>query len=500
MVLLCFALQQVGVHCNQSAIIDVNTSVVCPVHNVNSHPYRVRLDDLQVAINEAADTRAHGARIRIPDLTDHRLAQALDIPRTNKHGEPFAVSFEVGDGTDCTDITKTADNGAVTLTAPILGRVLDVRGGAVIERGVTLQGSGAQLLGDGGVVQVNPGGWLTLGGHLTNGHALDGGTVAAIDAHITLVPGASITAGVAMDEGGGLYLQGSTLETLSGGEGTVDISGHTAGSRGAGVYIEGGTLVGKRWTLTENQVLSADGKGGGLYAGAESTVTLTNSWIHNNTAQEGGAGIYVTGQAASVELNLDPETCDTITLDAGDVCSEVQGNVGSGIVVSEEATAEVYSTWVDANGGPGLVVDSTSEVTVCGSLFTSNASGGMVVQGTANVSETTFDLDMSGHAADYQGANGTFSHNVVYESVLGTPSGCDNLIEDPHDLTPIAPCANVAAHATESELQNGVPGHIHALDVAIAPATPPVCSTWGLDVLGESRQLLTDTLPGAYEN
>lgn len=127
--------------------------------------------------------------------------------------------------------------------------------------------------------------------------------------------GGEISDNTSTNDGGGIYSYGGTA-TMTGGEisynsadnngGGVALDNHstvamenatitqnTAGNRGGGVYAESDTFTATDCTITYNTIDSNNrSQGGGIYA--DDAVTLTDTEVSNNVADNGG-GAYING-------------------------------------------------------------------------------------------------------------------------------------------------------------------------------------------------------------
>ena len=182
-------------------------------------------------------------------------------------GSTTAATFHMYDGTIQ---DNTADNGGgVCVTA---GSTFNMHGGT-IENNAT-RGGGWQNYGGG--VLVHSGTFNMYGGTITGnqtgtgnggGLALREGTQSTANIY-----GGTISDNISHGYGGGIYVSGSTLN-IQPGNGKINITGNKA---------------------LDNEGHQTPGRGGGMYL-ANVTLTLDQVNISNNTAEDCGGGLFVSG-------------------------------------------------------------------------------------------------------------------------------------------------------------------------------------------------------------
>jgi len=271
-----------------------------------------------------------------------------------------------------------------------------------ITKNLTLQGgyngciSGSSELttlnggGSGKVVIIEPGLTVTLVNlNLTNGNGLGGGVSAGTNsqvtldnvritgntgtygaglyvspaAEVTLTNGTKINNNTATIAGGGARVWGilTSLDTLS------DINDNSA-PHGGGVSVqEGGELHLIEADMSGNQATAADGKGGAILLenGAVSTMT-GNVWIYNGNKAYDGAGIYsydsdvFLGRATIAENTaLNGGGGVYLTNDSSLSASNATVGFGSGATSGNEAAigAGIYSSGSTVDFG-GSIMDN----------------------------------------------------------------------------------------------------------------------------------------------
>jgi CSLREA domain-containing protein len=127
------------------------------------------------------------------------------------------------------------------------------------------------------------------------------GTVAINNSHIV---------GNAAPNGGGIYLSGSggAVLTMVGSTVAGNTASTSSGTQGGGIATngEGHTITLINSTVTGNvarDVGPNDALGGGIYAGINSALTLSNVTVASNEAAGGGGGLYVATGASTTLAN-----------------------------------------------------------------------------------------------------------------------------------------------------------------------------------------------------
>ena len=221
------------------------------------------------------------------------------------------------------------DDGALTLKGDL---VLDGRNVANADRLVTVAGGGSLTLNDGATLKNSTGG----------GAYVDGGTLTMRDSPIF---------GNTADEGGGVYLTGST----------------------ATFHMEGGRIYG-------NMANSVDG--GGVHVSNGCTFTLTDGSIADNRAGMYGGGVMVSGGA--------------FIMDGGSVTGNTAQTSGGGV--------EVYNGAFTMNGGS--ITGNTAKVARGGGVMV--ASGKTFTMKDGEVGDNT-SSSINGVGVETAN-NGVFDH------------------------------------------------------------------------------------------
>ena len=328
-----------------------------------------------------------------------------------------------------------------------------------IDAGIaTLVGSTLQGGGDfyGGNVRLGAGGSIQLlsGSVIRDGEAtFDGGGIYCTGGGTVWVYAGSGVSENRAARGGGIFLDGCTLELSAGGPAMAALDPDDAGApapegmgdpywgiwynqataAGGGVYAQDGAdIVANRASIRENR---AEGRGAGLYlTGSGTSATLIDSEMVRNFLVDGsqGAAAVVANQATLlVERSNAP--CDAgyrcSLLDRNQVVLSASGPGGM-LKVESGGKATIRQTMITGalvayeGGGVALVEGSGSEIWFEGVMFTQNSSGPLVWArngGKADlryvsVTENNLGGGLGGFVKSDEGGDVTLLSSVVIES------------------------------------------------------------------------------------
>jgi hypothetical protein len=283
-------------------------------------------------------------------------------------------------------VTSTADSGAGSLRQALA----DANSGDTIQFAPALDGqtitlSSAELLIDKNITVTGPG-----PSQLTVRRSSAGGTPAFRILHVTpghtvTIEGLTITDGVPLASGGGVFNEQATLTVNN-----CNVSGNFSGTSGGGFYSSGASA---RLTIL-NSIVSGNfatgmghgGEGGGI--NSEGTLTVANSIVSGNS---------VTGQPP------------------------YPGSAGG---VFSGGTAEISNSTISANGAGGIV--NSGPMTITGSTISGNTTMGSGAGISNSGPLTIVNSTISGNSASYKGfgnGGGIFSGSAPLKITHCTITG-----------------------------------------------------------------------------
>lgn len=218
------------------------------------------------------------------------------------------------------------------------------------------------------------------------------------------ISGVKIVKGMAVDRGGGIYINNGATLNLSNSvvQGNTAFSGVTA--TGGGIYNEGNLTISGS-TVSTNTIIAPLGQAGaGIFHGAGSLV-MTDTAVSGNITLGDGGGIYVDDSAGI-----------TVTRSSS---SNNQARNGAGLFSFVGVASIVNSTFsgnLSTNSGAGLYtlggITSLFNVTVTNNRADSDAAGGGSGGGVAN-SAGVLNFDNSIIAANFH--HDTFGPGGIIE-------------------------------------------------------------------------------------
>lgn len=416
--------------------------------------------------------------------------------------------------------------GTATIIAPNGGRIFDVTSATLtVTQDLTLTGSVAQVTGNGGTIKSN-GGTLKLYGPISGGNASadggvvwmnggrlelygtlsggvagdDGGCLWANGADLDLHDQAEIHDCVAADQGGGAFVNQSSLDAVASALGTLKLRDNQADSGGgAYLYLSSVNLDG---VDVGSNVASSEG--GGLFLGTTggAQVTLTNVRVHDNELQPTsgsaqGAGIYA--MAATFTMGSDTTTCEPFPLTEDVFCSEVRDNTGAdaggGMYVSSGSTPTLKSTAFFANEsgalyvdqsqvyGEGLIVaDHTTWKGAPGSTIDADGWSTLQLYYSTIADNAATGIRYTPASAGVPGTAGELYANIVRNDVAGSPAGNENLLLDVSQVTGVN-------YIDDPQFLTGERCRFDVDDTSAAHlnAPAPLPGQFGTDIDGASR-------------
>jgi predicted outer membrane repeat protein len=251
----------------------------------------------------------------------------------------LTAPLQIQNATNLTIVGKNARAGSTTLVAPNANRVFEIDGGNVTLAGLTVAGGGG------------------------------------------------------VDRGGGILAQNANL-TLK----NVSVSGNTAAQQGGGIYASGGVLNVESSSVVSNGAINAANPTGGGIATLNTTVSITNSTINQNTA---------------VSYTLDPNAAASATA-AGIYAQGGTVTIKGSQLAHNSVYAATTGPSATALGGAGATKDAAVVVdgsTVTGNGLTALSAGANTMRGSAfSTNGGTLTVSGSKFLGNLPGGTSQFDH------------------------------------------------------------------------------------------
>lgn len=194
--------------------------------------------------------------------------------------------------------------------------------------------------------------------------------------------------------GGGVYAKNSTVTITD-----SNIHDNVGKMQGGGVYAESCELTVSGSTIQAND--AAKDAGGGIYLKA-SQAEITGNTISDNTSLGGGGGIYSTDPSGTAEI--------TSTLTDNDITGNATDGFGGGILVANNGQTFLITGGTisgnKARSGGGIGMTSGSQITVDGTAITGNTAssyGGGIYTNSIGGTLTLKDASIQGNHASQGG-------------------------------------------------------------------------------------------------
>jgi len=309
----------------------------------------------------------------------------------------IVVCSEAGDGCDYTSIQTAIDNAADGDTITIGPGVYNEHDITIENKSLTLQGAdpqntviNAQGLGSGLVIKsvnVNAARNVSIANlQIRGGSATNGAGVYIVhndygDTLTVYLQNLYILGNLASDMGGGVYAYVANGDLKVSIEDS-NISKNSATNYGGGIYLEGGTLNITGTTIEGN---SASLAGGGIYTDDDTSLNVSNTIVKDNTSAGPGGGLLI-GEKASITkswivnnrsseegggIDLNDKLPVTMNLFSSVVAYNHSQTKGGGLAIGSEShyyngdhsviinsSTIAYNTCDDVKNGEGIFVAS----------------------------------------------------------------------------------------------------------------------------------------------
>jgi predicted outer membrane repeat protein len=265
---------------------------------------------------------------------------------------------------DITDLTGSltitgAGSGQTIIDATDLGdRVFDVLSGANLTLdGVTVTGGYTELESGGGIRNI---GTLALVNSVVDNNTSDLNAGGILNGLLSQQGILSLTNSVVSNnsavDGGGIFNNDQSQLTLVDSE----VIGNTATNDGGGIFNDLQATIDLLRSSISNNVATLDG--GGIYNNDLSSLTINDSKVNGNTANQ-GAGIF-NEEAASLTVARTTVSGNKATLDGGGIYND------EGVVTLDDVS--ILTNTADNDGG-GLYNASAGSVTITNGYFDDNS-------------------------------------------------------------------------------------------------------------------------------
>lgn len=293
---------------------------------------------------------------------------------------------------------STLTNGSLTGVSMTIGVGIILDGGGT-GGGILIFGSSCSLTLDGSTItncrSSGNGGGILVQGNISRS---------------SLIMNAALIENCFAGSGAGVFGAGCDIE-MNGGE----ITGNHANNSGGGITtIAGGTRLGSTLTInggkiSANSTVLAFGDAGGINA-FDTIVTIQNSEISNNTADNNGGGIFsmpqVLGSNANTLIIMNSTISGNVIRNFGGGI-RVQGVLGEFVITSSLITGNsAVSTIAGSNQGGGIYFSSGSSLTLSDGQVTGNtagAGGGGIFVNDGSILVLTGIAEVSGNQAGLEG-------------------------------------------------------------------------------------------------
>ncbi len=208
--------------------------------------------------------------------------------RNNKNGSGVflynGANFELSGGEISSNTAGSHPGGGVAIYNNTTG-TFTMTGGTI---------SGHTASGHHGIAQTTGGGTLEIKGGTIKNNGSTGVSGGGIYASVGEVKISGGTIGVngepnTATDGGGVYVNGSTLLEISG---SANIQYNTAATSGGGVFVHGTSTTFKFSGGSVSNNTNTGGNGGGLWIGELKSFSMTNGTVDNNTTAKAGGGMF----------------------------------------------------------------------------------------------------------------------------------------------------------------------------------------------------------------
>ncbi len=325
----------------------------------------------------------------------------------------------------------------------------------VVFDGCTFNANTADV--DGGAVYFSSGGGgLFTGCTFTNNIANDDGGALATLRGVGTIENSIFDGNSSFDDGGNIGSFSSTAGPSEMVFNNVSILNGFSIDAGGGLYNLRGNLIMDGCTISGNESIRSVGLGVFASTSGPSIVTITNTTISGNIAQQEGAGLRVSGTDTVVNA-------DRVIIDNNESAFE------SGGIVATGGTLNLTNSLVTNNdgvgfGGSAVTISGTAIVNITNSTLYGNinpdASAAVSLDGTLEVANSIFWNNDGATFTDLVMA--TVSHSIIEGGFAGT----NNLNTDPLLTSPGTGDYTLSAASPAIDAGDNAPIAAFAFDLA----------------------------------
>lgn len=326
-------------------------------------------------------------------------------------------------------LAKANAAGGDTINFSVSGTITLTNGQLVVNKGVAIDGPGANLLA-------------------VNGNA--SGRVFSISSATVTISDMTITngRGVQLGDGGGMHIDGRANVTLS----NCTVTGNSSDGNGGGIFVTNSDLTLTNCVVSNNSSASQDYPtgGGGIYISgtllAQTTATINNSTISGNSAHVFGGGLYNDGSNgnpgsfARLVVNNSTITGNSAVLGGGAIYNDGANSRCSGC----GATATVGNSTISGNSNGGrhgsgilnfgygnaiVIVKNSTIVGVGGNCIRNSGRQASVMIGDTILG---FSISAGGNIVNTGGSITSLGYNLSTDNGSGVLTGSgDQVYTDP---------------------------------------------------------------------
>ena len=355
---------------------------------------------LGTAIGGGSSKTREGGSAKVT-ISGNSYVIAKSIPAIDKHtGNEYPAGSGIGGGTGgvstaVSNSSVPAYGGAATIiisgnptihTGTIGGGKTNNPNGKIGHAEITVSGGdiSAQFVMAAGAAEGKITTFNMTGGTINNSnvinkeyyHIMDNGGAVYMEDGVFTMTGGTIR-NCEANNGGAVYIKksanaiGDPKFVMTGGL----IENCRASHNGGGIYLEGGSVEMTNGTIHDN--LASEGNGGGIYIAAgnftirgNDAEVSNNSALRRNTENSGnGGGIYITSPNSGVE----------VTIESGSIIDNTCDGIGGGICVDMASSDNTAAVKIGLAGVGGPTISGNKAIMYGGGLYAIGANANVTI-------------------------------------------------------------------------------------------------------------------------